>query len=140
MSDSDSGSGLPDGLIVFGPDANCTLSICPVEWSVYQYRPSMASSIAFIVLYALAMIIHIYLGIRWRTKFFMSFMVIGCIIEIVGYGGRIMLYNNPFDFIGFILQICLITCGPVFYTAAIYVTLAKTFVQNLNTYPARLLY
>ena len=126
MSDSDGGP--PNGLIVFGPDANCTLSLCPVEWSVYQYRPSLASSIVFILLYVLAMAIHIYLGIRWKMRFFMIFMIIGCLVEIIGYIGRIILYNNPFNFNGFIIQIVLITTGPVFYTAAIYITLSRTSV------------
>lgn len=122
MSDSE----LPNGLSVFGPDANCTLALCPVEWSVYGYRPGLATNSVFLAIFGVAMLFHIYLGIRWRQWFFMSFMVLGCIDEMAGYGGRIMLYNNPFDFNGFIMQIVLITTGPVFYTAAIYVTLSKT--------------
>lgn len=122
---SDSGD-LPHGFIVFGPDANCTLALCPVEWSVYQYRPSLPASIAFIAMFGLAMLVHIYLGIRWRSWFFMSFMLMGCLMEIVGYAGRIILRGNPFSFGGFMLQIVFITIGPVFYTAAIYVTLSKT--------------
>lgn len=55
----------------------------------------------------------------------MSFMMLGCIFEIIGYIGRIILYNNPFNFGGFMIQIVFITSGPVFYTAAIYVTLSK---------------
>jgi hypothetical protein len=117
---------LPDNLIVFGPDANCTLAICPIEWSVYQYRPSIPASAVFLALFSIAMIVHTYLGIRWKQYFFMSFMLLGCLVEIVGYIGRILLHKNPFDFIGFIIQICFITTGPVFYTAAIYVTLSKT--------------
>ncbi|KAL4727744.1 hypothetical protein ACLX1H_004432 [Fusarium chlamydosporum] len=116
----------PNGLIVFGPDANCTLELCPVEWSVYQYRPSLAANITFIVLYALAMGTHIALGIRWRQWFYMTFMILGCLFEIIGYIGRIILHNNPFNFGGFMIQIVFITTGPVFYTAAIYVTLSKT--------------
>ncbi|KAJ4125388.1 hypothetical protein NW768_009005 [Fusarium equiseti] len=116
----------PNGLVVFGPDANCTLELCPIEWSVYQYRPSLAANITFIVLYGLAMGVHIALGIRWRQWFYMSFMMLGCIFEIIGYIGRIILYNNPFNFGGFMIQIVFITSGPVFYTAAIYVTLSKT--------------
>ncbi|RBR06401.1 uncharacterized protein FIESC28_11091 [Fusarium coffeatum] len=115
----------PNGLVVFGPDANCTLELCPIEWSVYQYRPSLAANITFIVLYGLAMGVHITLGIRWRQWFYMSFMMLGCIFEIIGYIGRIILYNNPFNFGGFMIQIVFITSGPVFYTAAIYVTLSK---------------
>ncbi|KAF5665348.1 phospholipid-translocating ATPase [Fusarium heterosporum] len=115
----------PNGLIVFGPDANCTLELCPVEWSVYKYRPSLAANITFIVLYAIAMITHIFLGIRWRQWFYMSFMILGCLFEIIGYIGRVVLYNNPFNFGGFMIQIVFVTSGPVFYTAAIYVTLSK---------------
>ncbi|KAM0232528.1 hypothetical protein ACHAPO_007684 [Fusarium lateritium] len=116
----------PNNLVIFGPDANCTLALCPVEWSVYQYRPSLAANGTFIALYAFAMITHIILGIRWRQWFFMSFMILGCLFEIIGYIGRIILYHNPFNFGGFMIQIVFVTSGPVFYTAAIYVTLAKT--------------
>ncbi|KAM0248170.1 hypothetical protein ACHAP5_003551 [Fusarium lateritium] len=115
----------PDGLIVFGPDANCTLDLCPVEWSVYQYRPSLAANIAFIVLYAIAMGVHMFLGIRWKQWFYMSFMMVGCLFEIIGYIGRIILYKNPFNFGGFMVQIVFITSGPVWYTAAVYVTLSN---------------
>lgn len=118
----------PDNLVIFGPDANCTLALCPVEWSVYQYRPSLAANITFIVLYAIAMGTHLVLGIKWKQWFYMSFMMIGCLFEIIGYIGRIIMYSNPFNFGGFMVQIVFITSGPVFYTAAIYVTLSKTYV------------
>lgn len=116
----------PNGLILFGPESNCTLDLCPIEWSVYQYRPSLPANAIFIVLYVLAMIAHIYLGIRWRERFFMIFMLLGCLFEIIGYIGRLVLYKNPFSFAGFMLQVVFVTSGPVFYTAAIYVTLSKT--------------
>ncbi|UNI17581.1 hypothetical protein JDV02_003913 [Purpureocillium takamizusanense] len=117
---------LPNGLIAFGPDANCTLALCPVEWSVYQYRPSLPANIVFLALFALAAAVHIFLGVRWRSWGFMAGIILGCLTEIIGYVGRILLYNNPFDFGGFLMQIVLITTGPVFYTASIYVTLSKT--------------
>ncbi|KAF4450573.1 hypothetical protein F53441_6353 [Fusarium austroafricanum] len=117
---------LPGGFIVFGPDSNCTLALCPVQWSVYKYRPSLAANITFIVLFAIAMGTHVVLGIRWKQWFYASFMSLGCLFEIVGYIGRIIMYNNPFNFVGFITQVVFITSGPVFYTAAIYVTLSKT--------------
>lgn len=98
-------SGLPPDVILFGPDGNCTLEICPVEASLYGYRPSLAASITFIVLYSLAACIHIYLGFRWKKWFFMGCMVLGALNAIAGYTGRIILYNNPFDFSGFMLQI-----------------------------------
>ncbi|VUC30094.1 unnamed protein product [Clonostachys rosea] len=115
-------------VVVFGPGSNCTLEICDLDWSVYKYRPSLPVNATFLALFGAAMVIHIYLGIRWRSWWFMSFMISGCIFEMIGYSGRIMLYKNPFSFPGFLIQIITITGAPVFFTAAIYVTLSKTQV------------
>ncbi|KAF7552550.1 hypothetical protein G7Z17_g4242 [Cylindrodendrum hubeiense] len=117
---------LPGNVIIFGPDGNCTLDLCPIEWSVYKYQPNLAANIIFIVIYAIAMGVHVYLGFRWRAWWYMVFMMLGCIVEIIGYIGRILMHYNPFSFPGFMIQIVFVTSGPVFYTAAIYVTLAKT--------------
>ncbi len=95
----------PPYAIVFGPRANCTLDICPLEISVYGYRPSLAANISFIVLYALAAVIHAYLGIRWKQWWFMGCMLVGAINAIIGYVGRVMMYYNPFNFAAFMLQI-----------------------------------
>ncbi|KAG9661535.1 RTA1-domain-containing protein, partial [Aureobasidium melanogenum] len=56
-------------------------------------------------------------------------MVLGCICEMIGYGGRIIMYNDPWNFNGFIMQIVCITIAPVFMTAAIYVTLYRSILQ-----------
>ncbi|KAF5521205.1 Sphingoid long-chain base transporter RSB1 [Colletotrichum aenigma] len=128
---------LPPYVVVFGPDANCTLEICDIHYSLYRYRPNIAVNALFLALYGLAGLIHIFLGIRWRSYWFMTFMVLGCLSEIVGYIGRIMLYHNPFAFVPFMLQIVFITSGPVWYTAAIYVTLSKA-ITHLGPELARL--
>jgi hypothetical protein len=112
-------------LVSFGPDANCTLALCPVESSLQAYRPWFAVQIACMALFGISMIIHIAQGVRYRTWFFASMMAVGCIGEIIGYGGRVMLYKNPFSFDGFIIEICCITISPVFFAAAIYVTLTR---------------
>lgn len=137
----------PPYVIVFGPQANCTLDICPVEISVYGYRPSLAANITFIALYAVAGLIHAYLGIRWKQWWFMGCMLVGAANAIIGYIGRVMMYYNPFNFSAFMLQISelfsspvflpfarslpgeshvpvCITTGPIYYCAAIYITLA----------------
>lgn len=95
----------PDNWVVYGPDANCTLALCPASVGVYQYRPSIAANVVFLLLFAIAMIIHAAQGLKYRTFTFGSLMVIGCISEILGYGGRILLWQNPFSFNGFLLQI-----------------------------------
>jgi hypothetical protein len=96
---------LPNGLISFGKNANCTLELCPLQSSILQYQPSIPGNGVIIGVFALAMLIHIIQGIRWRSWDFMICVVIGCIDEIIGYIGRIMLHSNPFSFNAFIIQI-----------------------------------
>ncbi|KEZ42560.1 hypothetical protein SAPIO_CDS5790 [Scedosporium apiospermum] len=143
MADSSPPPGLPPYIIVFGPSANCTLDLCPLEYSVYRYRPSLPANIVFIVLYALALLVHAYLGFRWKQIWFMVCVILGCLVEIVGYIGRIIMHGNPFLFAGFMTQIVFITSGPIFYTAAIYITLSKAishFSPSLSRFPPRLYY
>ncbi len=135
---------LPDGLISFGPDANCTLDLCPLEASILEYQPSIPANGTFIAVFALAMIVHAIQGFRTRTWGFLASMLSGCILEIVGYVGRLILHGNPFDFVGFLIQIGLftsnggfrakelltipqvcITLAPVFFCSAIYVLLSQ---------------
>ncbi|KAM7207401.1 sphingoid long-chain base transporter RSB1 [Naviculisporaceae sp. PSN 640] len=117
---------LPPNIIVFGPSANCTLEICPVQFSVYGYRPSLAANITLIILYAVAIVIHTYLGFRWKQWWFTGCMLLGAVNAILGYVGRVIMWYNPFNFAAFMLQIICVTTGPVYYCAAIYITLALT--------------
>ncbi|KAI2470563.1 RTA1-domain-containing protein [Annulohypoxylon bovei var. microspora] len=116
-------SGIP--LIPFGPSATCTLDLCPLEMSVLQYRPSLGGNIAFIGIFAVLLFTHGVLGILWKSWWFLGCMTVGCVAEIIGYAGRIMLFYNPFSFAGFMMQIICIGTAPVFYSAAIYVTMAR---------------
>jgi hypothetical protein len=43
--------------------------------------------------------------------------------ETVGYGGRLMLYNDPFSSDGFTIQICCLIISPALISAGIYLTL-----------------
>lgn len=81
--------------VIFGPDANCTLSECPIEWSVFQYRPSLAANAAFLALFALSTAFHVAVGIKWRSRWFMGCVTIGSILEAVGYAGRLIMYHDP---------------------------------------------
>ncbi|MDI1490770.1 MAG: hypothetical protein OHK93_001974 [Ramalina farinacea] len=115
----------PYSYVAYGGDTNCTLEICPVILSVYQYRPSVPANAVFIALFGISMVIHLVQAFLWKTWTFGILMAVGCLTEILGYAGRIILYNDPFSFNGFLIQIICITIAPVFYTAAIYITLAK---------------
>ncbi|KAI8628605.1 parasitic phase-specific protein PSP-1 [Xylariaceae sp. FL1651] len=122
-------NGMP--IIPFGPDATCTLELCPIEYSIFQYRPSLAANTTFIVLYFILLLLHLGLGLRFKSWWFMGCMMAGCASNILGYGGRVLLWENPFSFAGFLIQIIFVGSAPVFYSAAIYVTITKT-VEKLD--------
>lgn len=92
-------------MVVYGPNANCTLELCPVEYSVYGYRPSLAANTAFIALYSVAIAIHTFLGVRWKQWWYMGCMLAGGINAVLGYVGRLLMYQNPFNFTAFMIQI-----------------------------------
>lgn len=58
-------------------------------------------------------------------------MSLGCVGEVIGYIGRIMMWDNPFSEDGFQMQICCLILAPSFISAAIYLTL-KHFVLSLG--------
>jgi hypothetical protein len=70
--------------ITYGPNENCTLALCPVEASIYEYRPSLAANAVFIALFGTTLIIHLIQGFRWRTWFFTIAIFWGCTAEMIG--------------------------------------------------------
>lgn len=64
-------------------------------------------------------------------------MSLGCLGEVVGYVGRIMMYNNVYDTLGFQIQICCLIISPAFVSGAIYLTL-KHIVLSFGTGWSRL--
>lgn len=97
----------PPASMGYGPSSTCTLSTCAVVWSVYGYLPSVAANSVFLVLFTLALIAHLYQGVRYGrpSAFFTTAVACGCVSEILGYSGRLMLWSNPFSFDGFLIQI-----------------------------------
>ena len=58
-------------------------------------------------------------------------MTLGCVGELVGYIGRIMMWDNPFSGAGFQMQICCLIISPAFVSAAVYLTL-KHIVRSFG--------
>lgn len=56
-------------------------------------------------------------------------LCLGCVGEALGYVGRIMLNDDPFDSVGFQIQICCLIISPAFISAGIYVTLKHVVIN-----------
>ncbi|KAL2860687.1 RTA1 domain-containing protein [Aspergillus lucknowensis] len=104
---------------------NCTAVTrkCPVEGTIYGYSPNLVASVVFCALFSACCIIQLVQMLKWRLWSFGIALILGASSETAGYIGRILLHKNPYDSTGFEIQICTLTMGPAFWSAAIYLTL-----------------
>ncbi|KAK3697954.1 hypothetical protein LTR37_017178 [Vermiconidia calcicola] len=106
------------------PNQGCTLSTCDASQSVYGYAPDLASTVFFLVLFALSGLAYLIQGLRFRnTWFFTIAMLLGAVSETLGYVAKVLLHLDPFSDIGFKMSVVLLTFAPAFYAAGIYYTL-----------------
>ncbi|CAG8247719.1 unnamed protein product [Penicillium salamii] len=104
---------------------DCTLQTCPLSEAYINYQPNVAGNILFAALFAIMLVGQIGAGIFFRTWTFMVPMVAGLILEVIGYVGRVLLHNNPFDFNAFLMYLICLTIAPAFFTAGIYLCLGR---------------
>jgi hypothetical protein len=103
----------------------CTLETCCLAQSPFNYRPTYGGNLFFTVFFAVFILPQLGLGISYRTWGFMVGMICCLILEVLGYAGRILLHNNPFDGNAFLLYLITLTIAPVFISAAIYLCLTR---------------
>lgn len=96
---------------------------CPVQRSLYGYYPSLPANTFFLAFFAVCMIANTILGTWKRTWTYLIAMFFGCLAQVIGYSGRLIMNDNPFSMVGFQIQICCLTLAPAFNSAAIYLTL-----------------
>ena len=96
---------------------------CPVEDTIYGFRPNLGGNLFFVVLFGLLAIVNLVLGIRFRSWTYLIAMVLGAAVESLGHVGRVLLNDNPYSEIGFQIQICCLIFAPAFIAAGIYLIL-----------------
>ncbi|KAL4984490.1 RTA1 like protein-domain-containing protein [Aspergillus falconensis] len=108
--------------------APCTPETCPLDWALIRYFPDLAGNIFYLALFALMLLAQVYQGLRFRTWSYLGCMSCGTLLEVVGYGGRLLLHSNPFNFSAFLQYLICLTIAPAFITAAIYLSFGRVIV------------
>ncbi|OOO08208.1 RTA-like protein [Aspergillus oryzae] len=111
--------------------------LCPVEATTYGYYPNYGGNIFFSVFYGLCGVFQLGFGIYFRSWTLMVALVVGTLLEMAGYIGRVLMNKNPWDGGAFKLQIVAIILGPTFIAAGIYLTL-KHIILSLGPEHSRL--
>lgn len=76
---------------------HCTYDTCPLSSSYWGYRPSLAPNLAFLILFGISTLS--YIGQGFINKAWLGFtiaMTCGCALEVIGYVGRVLAYNDGF--------------------------------------------
>ena len=78
--------------------AACTLQTCPLSSSYYAYRPSLPANSVFLTLFSVSLACFVLqAALSRRFVGFSLAMISGCVLEVLGYVGRIMSWWNPFN-------------------------------------------
>ncbi|KAI0871607.1 RTA1-domain-containing protein [Hypoxylon argillaceum] len=101
---------------------NCTLDTCDISESLYGYRPNVGVNVFFAFVYITIDAYCIYLFTKRRGWIgYTVSVLLGALLELIGYASRVLGYSNPFLRMAWIIQYSSLTIAPVFTTAATYV-------------------
>ncbi|KAK0210390.1 RTA1 like protein-domain-containing protein [Desarmillaria ectypa] len=100
------------------------MSNSDTDLQLYHYTPSAIVAAIFSAIFFLSSIV-----LAWRTfkarSWYFSAMIIGGLMEGIGYIGRILSHSDPEALGPYIMQTLLLLVAPALYAAAIYVVLGR---------------
>ncbi|KAL1301416.1 hypothetical protein AAFC00_005673 [Neodothiora populina] len=67
---------------------------CPVEATIYGYALTPEADIFFAVILVLCGLVRLVLGVKCKTWTFLVAVIMGCLLEFLGYIGRVMMHDN----------------------------------------------
>ena len=81
----------------------CTLDTCCLAQSNFLYRPDFGGNLFFTIFFGVFIIPQLVLGVWRRTQGFGIGMIIGLLLEVVGYVARVLMHNDPFSDSAFLM-------------------------------------
>jgi hypothetical protein len=103
---------------------------CPVAATVYGYYPNLPANATLVAVFGALAVAQIVLGYTKRVYSYTAVVFMGCVLEACGYGGRLMLNENPWNSTAFRLQVCCLVLAPSFIAAGIYFSLKHIVRHN----------
>ncbi|KAK8861194.1 hypothetical protein IAR55_002013 [Kwoniella newhampshirensis] len=91
--------------------------------SPYGYQPSRSAGIAYIVVFALLLLAHVGLGVRYKYWLVFVTLVPGTLLEVLGWAGRLWSYYSVLQVTPFLMQISTLIIAPAFFSAWAYTVL-----------------
>lgn len=101
---------------------NSVSPLCPLEATIYAYRPNLGGAVIFVALFFLCLVGNFVLAFRMKNYGFSVWILIGIALEVLGYGARIVLWDNPWEYGAMVAHLTGTVIAPSFINAAISVT------------------
>jgi hypothetical protein len=95
---------------------------CPVELTLYGDYFNLGACIFFTISFLTLLIAQGWLARKSKAWSFASYLAVGTFFELFGYVCRIVLYDNPWEYAPFVVQLLFLILGPTLVAAAISVT------------------
>ncbi|KAF2167760.1 hypothetical protein M409DRAFT_53731 [Zasmidium cellare ATCC 36951] len=101
-------------------------------YQLWWYYPSMAGNIIFAVLFCILSIAHL-IGLALNRIWICVPLVVGGILEIVGYGIRAYANSNTSTVTLYATQSVLILLAPILFAASVYMYLGRLMIATNTT-------
>ena len=108
----------------------CTLETCDLSMASFLYLPTVPGNAIYAAIFAIYIIAQLFLGIKHKTWGYMVAMVLGLLLEVIGYVARIMLHNSPFDNNNFLMYLVTLTIAPALLSASVSTIFSFLNVSN----------
>ncbi len=115
-----------------GKFSSCTSvsPACPVEATTYGYYPVLGVNATLCAAFGILCALQLLFGLLTRVRSYSAVVAGGCLLECLGYVGRLMMRPNPWDLDGTKMQIVCLVIAPSFTVAGVYLTLKHAVARN----------
>ncbi len=107
---------------------DCTAPACPMPNSLLAFEPSLPASIILLSAFCLLVVTNVLTAFRYKTPLYSSCLIVGLLVEILGFATRILLREDSTAVGFFAIYMASTIIGPTFISASIYMTLPHLMV------------
>ncbi|KAI5816859.1 RTA1 like protein-domain-containing protein [Pyronema omphalodes] len=100
------------------------MGITNIDFVYYRYTPTLIGAVIFSACFFIVSFIHAWKIIRTKTWYFIP-MLIGSLMEALGYIGRAQSHFKPHSLGPYLLQSLLLLIAPALFAASIYMILGR---------------
>ena len=96
----------PYGSIYWTQPYLCNYTTCPLDpFGQLFYRPSLGGNALYLSIFVLGLLVASGLSIKYKTWGYLAAIIGGAGLEVIGYAGRLMLWQDDFNNNNFIIYL-----------------------------------